>query len=153
MGYLGDIGTSSNINLGEKINFAIDWQDRSEFIRNGWAEREAWGGIWSNSKNAQLRLPLPIKPAKNLKLNVRAFVNEKKETQKIFILVNGVPEKSIELTHFDNNEIDIPISTALSKLPFITIDFQFPDATSPKKLGIGEDDRILGIGLKSAQFF
>jgi hypothetical protein len=153
LGYLGDIGTSSNINLGEKINFAIDWQDRSEFIRNGWAEREAWGGIWSISKNAQLRLPLPVKPAKNLKLNVRAFVNEKKEAQKIFILVNGVPEKSIELTHFDNNEIDIPISTALSKLPFITIDFQFPDATSPKKLGIGEDDRILGIGLKSAQFF
>ena len=34
----------------------------------------------------------------------------------------------------------------------ITIDFELPDAASPKSLKLGDDDRKLGIGLKSATF-
>ena len=56
------------------------------------------------------------------------------------------------LHKFEGNELSIPLPQLTNKKLPITIDFELPNAASPKELNLGNDERKLGIGLKSATF-
>lgn len=152
LGYLGNLDGISYIRRGQKISFANDWANREKFITKGWSIRESWGGIWSDGSSAEVTLPMPPDRPSAITLNTKAFVNPNHPKQLVTVEINGTKAQLFTLSNPEENSLAIEIPKELRDLPFITIRFQFPDAASPKSLGIGADERRLGIGIKTAVF-
>lgn len=152
LGYLGNLDGISYIRRGQKISFAKDWANREKFITKGWSIRESWGGIWSDGTSAELVLPMPTDQPSIITLNARAFVSSGLPKQHVIVDINGTGVQQFTLSNPEENSLVINIPKELRSLPFITLRFQFPDAVSPKSLGIGIDERRLAIGIKSAAF-
>lgn len=152
-GYLEGPGNTSYIRLGQAILFSKPWDHRQDFIKNGWyGEIESWGGIWSIDKRAALKLPLPTQKPKFLELVVSAFVSPSHPKQRVEIYFDGKPQKIVTLSEAGENHLVIPIPEDLLNTAYLEIQFSLPDAKSPKELGMGDDDRHLAIGMKSATF-
>ena len=152
LGYLGEFETRSYVTTNSPIQFSIDWLDRSKYILSGWGDREGWGGIWSTQNRATIKLPIPERGAKSITFNVNAFVTPTHPKQEVLVFINGKQQGKVVLNKFEGNEISIPLPNLPNKDLLIRIDFELPDAVSPKALNLGNDDRKLGIGLKSATF-
>lgn len=149
---LGELNVSSNIEVGEQIDFSHDWINRSHFINQGFAERETWGQ-WSLGKEADLLIPMPLGKAKGLRIDVRAFVSKANPIQKVRVTVNGQKQYVFSFNKFNGNYIDIPISKKEMEQKTLRLQFQFPNAASPTQLGIGNDDRQLAIGFEKATYY
>lgn len=152
IGYLGEFEKTSYITTNTPIPFAIDWLDRSKYILSGWGDREGWGGIWSTQNRATIKLPIPESETKSITFNVNAFVTPAHPKQEVLVFINGKQQGKFILNKFEGNEITIPLPPLATKGLPINIEFELPDAASPKSLKLGDDDRKLGIGLKSATF-
>ena len=138
--------------IGESIEFSQKAFGRREFLLEGWAPYgEAWG-TWSDGVSASLLLPVPAGNPKMVNLTVRAFVNEKHPVQQIDVYINNVLVKHFELRNFASNLMDIPIPPAVLNDEFFKLELKIQSPTSPKALGLGADDRQLGIGAISAVF-
>ena len=151
LGYVTAKNGDALIGRGSSLNFAIDWQDRHKFIKEGWSGRESWGGIWSNGPKAVIKLPLS-ESVSLIEVNAQAFVTPKNSNQIIKVSINGIPQPQFTLSKFHNNQFIIPIPQSEREKRGIEIEFSFPNAVSPKQLGLGDDDRKLGIGLKTMVF-
>jgi hypothetical protein len=117
-----------------------------------WSQPEPWG-TWSTEKEASINLPLPIKAQpKSLTLTMRAFVTPKHPTQEFALWVNGVPIQEVVLTKESHNQITIPMSPAMIQTGSLNIEFKFKNPARPKDYGVGDDSRLLAIGLESAVF-
>jgi hypothetical protein len=153
LGYLGELGQSSTIGLGQTINFGKPWMARHQFIGPGWfSEIESWGGIWSAKTQAQLLLPMPTTPAKSISFVANALVTSKHPQQRVEILLNSQLQKTVTLTQASDNQFTLAIPQALQDSKTITIDFKFLDAISPHSLGMNGDTRTLALGLKQIRF-
>jgi len=138
--------------IGKPIYFSRDAQGRREFLLDGWAPYgEAWGN-WSEGGSASMLLPIPAGKPKSFTLQVRAFVHEKHPRQDVEILINGLLQKKVTLTKFENNQIDIPLPASVMGREYFKLDLKMINPASPRALGIGEDDRQLGVGAISAVF-
>ena len=152
--YLGELGETSNVRKGEPLSFATDWFAWNRFLVNGWAARERWG-VWSQAKQAQLRLPMPDDGASGIELRVNAFVSAPNPTQQIAVSVDGGEVHVLTLSLATDNVIRLKIPPSTLATPakkVVTLDFSFPGAVSPKSLGLGADERDLSIGLISVNF-
>lgn len=149
---LSDGEKSSAIKRGDMISFSYEWQNRSSYIKKGFAERESWG-VWSSGNDTELVLPLPINGAQYLDLNIRAFVSKAHPTQRVEVVVDGSRKYQYTFSNFDSNQLRIPIPASKPGIEqVINLRFHYLDAVSPKQLGIGSDDRTLAIGFESAIF-
>lgn len=138
--------------IGRRIYFSRDAEGRREFLLDGWAPYgEAWGN-WSEGGVASMLLPIPAGKPRALKLQVRAFVHAKHPKQDVEILINGVFQQKVSLTEFENNQIDIPLPASVLGLDYFKLELKMLNPASPRALGIGEDDRLLGVGVISAVF-
>lgn len=72
--------------------------------------------------------------------------------QRINIFFDGQLQKTAVLSQFKDNRTSIPIPPSISKQSNVEIQFELPDAISPKELGMGDDGRRLAIGLQSATY-
>jgi len=142
------------IKIGELIDFSFTGsQKKYDFTKMGWGFSESWG-IWSTDEVAELIFPHPsIGQVKKITIQARALVNDKHPEQFIEIWLNGVFQKKITLKDFGNNQFDIEIPKEQQGAQTLTIQFKFPGITTPKSIGMGDDDRKLALGLKSVQFF
>jgi hypothetical protein len=136
--------------LGKTIDFSSP--HTRCFLPNGWADSTENWGVWSTGTGSTLRLQLPEVMPKELYVDVRAFVNQQAPTQRVDVSVDGRLMKSQVLNNFESNRIVIPIPQQEKTKEWIDITFALPNARSPKSLGMGEDTRVLGLGLKSAVF-
>ena len=138
--------------LNEPILFTAFGKGRSSsFLLDNWSFSEAWG-TWSNGTESSLRLPIPAGHPKTLTISARALVNGVHPSQDMKIMVNGVFVKQVHLTKNDENKITIPIlENALSQGNML-IEFKFLNPIKPKDLDMGNDDRLLSIGIKSVVF-
>lgn len=152
LGYLGEFESKSYVTTNSPINFANDWLDRSKYIISGWGERENWGGIWSTQGRAIIKLPIPEDGAKSITFSTNAFVSPTHPKQEVLVSINGRPQGKAILNQFEGSTFSIPLPQIENKTMPITIEFEFPNAKSPKSLKLGDDDRKLGIGLKTATF-
>lgn len=138
--------------IGKRIYFSRDAEGRKEFMLDGWAPYgEAWGN-WSEGSTASMLLPIPAGKPKSLKLQARAFVHVKHPKLEVEILINGALQKKVSLTEFADNQIDIPLPASLLGKRYFKLELKILNPASPKALGIGEDDRQLGLGAISAVF-
>ena len=137
------------IGLNEAIGFGRDAKGTSPyFLQSGWAFPENWG-VWSTDLNAGLILPI-VPKANNLILNLRALVSPKNPAQKIEIWINGQLARSLALQQGDNNQVDLPIPKEWLDLGYLAITFVFKNPARPQDIGLGDDERLLAIGLVSA---
>ena len=94
----------------------------------------------------------PKDQPKFITLDLRSFVNNQQPSQTVEISINGQAKKTLTLSRFEGNLVKVAIPPSAYGKEWIEIDLKIPTATSPKALGIAPDDRVLGIGLKSAVF-
>lgn len=122
--------------------------DGKETIGYGWSWPEDWG-VWSEGKSAQLVIPLANLSPRRLTINCRALITPNHPIQTIDISINGGELKNYTLNKPDENLITIELPRHQSR-NYIAIKFELnKNLTSPKILGIGDDNRLLGIGLTS----
>jgi hypothetical protein len=144
--------------LGQAIGF--DTPGNGKYFLQGpnWAYPESWG-VWAVGQRAQLTLPLPVlagakaKLPTQLTLVMRALVNTQNTTQEIGISVNGQKPQKFTLNKDDRNQVVISLNDQVIKDGYVQLIFDLPNAKRPKDIGIGRDDRLLSIGLISAQFY
>ena len=114
-------------------------------------------GVWTIGQRAELTLPLP-KSSKlgraptELVLTLRALVNLQQPTQDINVSMNGQDPISFILNKDDQNTITLAVSSKAITDGYVQLVFDLPTARRPKDIGIGDDERLLSIGLKSIIF-
>ena len=117
---------------------------------SGWSPPENWG-TWSAGQQAQIDLRVTPE-ARSIVLDVMAFVLPQHPTQRVIVSLNGEQVLSTQLVQHQGNHLEIPISPAirqhLADNDRLTIELQLPDAISPEQLGINDDSRVMGLGLK-----
>ncbi|MCE7505255.1 DUF6311 domain-containing protein [Polynucleobacter sp. IMCC30063] len=120
--------------------------------RADWAWPESWG-VWSKTNAVSIRLPVPKgNLAQQLILTMRALVTKEHPNQIIGVTVNGNPMETVTLTNAELNTLRIPLSAVSNKTGYVEVHFQFRNPITPKSIGMGDDDRLLSIGLLSAVF-
>ena len=118
----------------------------------GWQPfAEDWG-VWSDGKLAYLVLPTPTPISKRIEINLRAFIAGNESALPLIIKFNDGAAIPLVLTNFENNRLVLDLPKSLFEKPFITIEFAIESPKKPKDYGLGDDDRLIGIGLKSVQF-
>jgi hypothetical protein len=111
-----------------------------------WSKSENWG-TWSDGSLVKIYIPIINPNAKVISISLQAFVNGKHPEQKIEFTSDGENFKSLALSVFSGNQIDIPVSVAMRKDGYALVEFKLLNPVSPKSLGLGDDARKLGIGL------
>lgn len=137
--------------LGERIDLSRFGKYSKVYLGGGWSVPENWG-VWSLDKKASLTLPLPAQAPTKLIIDAQAFISGSQTSQDVEILVNGVPQVKATLNKRFGNEIEVPLPASALNSERLKIDFLFSTAVSPKKLGIGIDERPLGIGLEALRY-
>jgi hypothetical protein len=137
--------------LGERIDLSRFGKYSKVYLGGGWSVPENWG-VWSLDKKASLTFPLPAQTPKKLIIDAQAFIGGSQTSQEVEILVNGVPQVKVNLNKRFGNEIEVPLPAYALNSEKLKLDFLFPTAVSPKSLGIGIDDRPLGIGLQALRY-
>jgi hypothetical protein len=111
-----------------------------------WSKSENWG-TWSDGSLVKIYVPITNPNVKVITITLQAFVNGKHPEQKIEFTSDGQNFKSLALSVFSGNQIDIPVSVAMRKDGYALVEFKLLNPVSPKSLGLGDDARKLGIGL------
>jgi hypothetical protein len=164
------------IKLGETVSFKLHGNnDKADgYLQTGWSYDLEEFGTWSNAKTATLLVSPPsnFKSDNSLIIKARGFVAPSHPEQTIDIWVNGKLNQTVKLTNPETNEIEIkaPFSVNWLSAPkyigtslfnYLTrsvgtpnqepvlIRFDMRNPAKPKDLGLGDDERLLGIGLIS----
>ena len=111
-----------------------------------WSKSENWG-TWSDGMLAKIYVPIANLNTKVITFALQAFVNGKHPEQKMEFTTDGQNFKSLTLSQFSGNQIDIPVTAAMRSVGYALIEFKLLNPVSPKSLGLGDDSRELGIGL------
>jgi hypothetical protein len=138
--------------LGEVIPFGRTEQPKYLLnVSQGWSHPEPWG-IWSDGGQNQVILGIPPVGARSLVISVRAFVTPSHPVQEIELTVNDQKRQDLVLTKDSNNQITIILTNADNEAGYLKIGFKFKTPLKPKDLGVGDDERLLAIGLEKAVF-
>jgi len=117
----------------------------------GWSNPEAWG-TWSDGQYASLSFLVPKNSVHELTLKIQAFIPQGHPQQVIDVMVGGNMLKTITLSKPDQNTINIPLNQVDLDAGFLQIYFRFHNPVRPSDIGMGDDKRLLAIGLISATF-
>ena len=72
---------------------------------------------------------------------------EVRKRSRVKVLINGVLHSEWEITK-PGEEIVLRVSAAANKNGDYTVEFELPDAVSPKELGLSDDVRRLSLAFK-----
>ena len=139
------------IHLGEKIIFSSQARGRDDFMIEGWGYGEDWG-TWAVAPQAKLIFNFPTSKPKKMVINAKAFLAPKHLQQEIEIWGNGSLLGKATLKKSDGNQIELTLPDQVMANPILNLEFRSINAVSPKDMGLGTDERLLGIGLQSIQF-
>ena len=126
------------------------------YLIGGWALPEPWG-TWIDGHNAQLLIPLPkseigLSPVHELVLQVRPLINAAHPELRASYQVNNAKSQSLTW-HWQSaspaNLLHIPITSGDLAKGYLDIQLHIDNPISPKKLGMGQDERVLGLALES----
>jgi hypothetical protein len=146
--YFGHISPSDLPKLtAEPLGVGLEGIGKSALTK-GWSTPEAWGA-WSSGKSGQVGFLLDSavdpKSVKAIELDVIPF-----QRQRIEVAVLGKVLVQVEIS--EPTKIEVPLHEVGSvNQEAIILDFSFPSALSPRDVGMGQDTRLLAIGLRSAR--
>ncbi|MFJ7793358.1 DUF6311 domain-containing protein [Pseudomonas sp. NPDC096950] len=146
-----DEGRSMNWVPMIKIGQQQAFNHKTHHLTDGWGAPETWG-TWSEGAEADILLRVQPE-ARSIVIDVLGFVLPMHAGQTVVFSINGVQALTTRLTAVQGNRIEIPITPAIHEAvasdTLMRIHVQLPDAISPKQLGLGEDRRVMGLGMKS----
>jgi hypothetical protein len=120
-------------------------------LLDGWSQPEGWG-VWSDSLSASLGLKLVSSDLKNDTLNLYCnfFLAGQPNGFKFRVYVNNAL-----YAHFNISETtsQAPIRIKMDQIDttqtkYFLINFKFESIKSPKMIGVSNDTRQLGVGLR-----
>ena len=123
------------------------------FLLDGWSTPEPWG-TWTEGKNSHLILPLPagadIRPMR-LSINAQGLLGKGHPSQTVTVSVNGVAVGQIRFDDVHNSgwrTLPVPLSALTrGRQGLLDVSFEIERPVRPADLGMGQDDRELGMGL------
>jgi Domain of unknown function (DUF7024) len=143
-----------------RLSDIVDFSGKGDggfYAAEGWSGPEDWGR-WSLGEEARIVMRISGYIGQELTLNLTyvALANQKQPCQKVAITGNGYTIATQEICLADNGGAPTPHRYRLpaglvSADGLLEIRIKTPDAITPKQLGINEDPRILGVGLKTLQ--
>ena len=139
------------ISLGEKIIFSSQGRGRVDFMLEGWGYGENWG-TWAIAPQAKLIFNFSTFKPRKMVIDARAFLAPLHLQQEIEVWGNGSLLGKAALKKSDGNQIELTLPDQETVNPILNLEFRSINSVSPKNMGIGTDERLLGIGLKSIQF-
>ncbi|WP_214512075.1 DUF6311 domain-containing protein [Pseudomonas brassicacearum] len=142
----------------ETLDVQVKIGERQVFSRinamlvDGWGRVEDWG-TWSEGTEAEIVLRIAPE-ARVLSIDAAAFVQPPLHTrQRVDVSINGVAALSTQFTRLQDNTLELPLTPAIRETMgadgALRVHFHLPDAISPKALGLGGDERVMALGLKS----
>lgn len=135
--------------LGTDINFGING-NASYYQKNGWSYPED-NFNWTEGKTSTLIIPLKKYPKKiRLQIIARPLIFKKTSDQRLIITANNrkILDKKISNQEYALYEMELPINITKDRKKILEIIFRVPKATSPYRIGMNEDKRILGLAVK-----
>ena len=110
-------------------------------------------GRWTNGRTARFMCLTSDNRYNSVELEMAPFIFGLLKSQRLKVSVNGIQiyEDSISIERDSNN----PIIIDLTNIPVsdeYAIEFDMPDATSPKEVGLNQDDRELGFSIRRITF-
>jgi hypothetical protein len=129
----------------------------NDWLETGWSHLEPWG-IWGIGHSAKLRInPQALAvdaPISGLKFQLKAFVSPQHPEQQVRVMLDGEEVQKLHFRYPD--ETDLPAELLLSAarlqgLRPISVEFVMPQAVSPQSVGLSDDPRVIGVGLKSVE--
>lgn len=147
---------ASTYQLRDIVDFSVNGNG-SIYVDEGWSHPEVWGR-WSLGDEARILMHISGYNGQELTLNMTyaAMVRSENKCQKVVLTGNGHTIATQELCLADGSHIPTLHSFRLprgvvAQDGLLEIRIKTPDAITPKELGINEDTRILGVGLKTLQ--
>ncbi|AND71078.1 hypothetical protein ATSB10_36240 [Dyella thiooxydans] len=126
------------------------------FLADGWSVPENFG-TWTSGKHARIVIDnrqLPH-PSGGLRLHFEAnlLVTAKHPRQRVTVFLDGRVMSSSDVVYPRTSlGFNVDISPELLEAERkLRIDFDLPDAVSPRSVGLGNDGRVLALGLKSVE--
>lgn len=145
---LADETLDVQVKIGERQVFSRI----NAMLADGWGRVEDWG-TWSEGTEAEIVLRIAPE-ARVLSIDAAAFVQPPLHTrQRVDVSINGVAALSTQFTRLQDNTLELPLTPAIRETMgadgALRVHFHLPDAISPKALGLGRDERVMALGLKS----
>lgn len=135
------------LNLNERVLFN-NQGNGINYLGDGWSYSEHWG-TWSSGSSATMFFPIPPRQVDSIFIGANAFVPSAIENQRLTVTVNGIPTADLVLKE-PAVVLDIKIPEAVKQElenETLEVRFNFPDAASPKDIGLSDDPRELALGL------
>jgi len=141
-------GIIPQYNWDTNLNFVVNGTG-SIYQGQGWSIPEL-AHTWTMGSESSLILSLKDIPEKIfLTMDANAFTGPGLDSQILQIIINNkeLSDPIFMDNQIQNITIEVPSGYLISGTNTIT--FNLPNATSPKSLGISEDDRSLGIAVRT----
>lgn len=135
------------LNLNERVLFN-NQGNGVNYLVDGWFVSEDWG-TWSSGSSANILFPIPPRQVDSIFIEANAFVPSAIENQRLTVTINGIPTADLVLKE-PVAALDIKIPEAVKRElenETLEVRFNFPDAVSPKNIGLNNDPRELALGL------
>jgi hypothetical protein len=135
--------------LGEGEGTEVEIAQRG----SGWSEQERWG-VWTDATEAHLVFVLDgERPRANLQLSLNAtgFASEDAQTVEAFVNGQRVSSLNVQVDRFATYDVTIPESHLRvhdNGETVVHVVFEIQNPTSPAELGINDDSRRLGMGVR-----
>ena len=85
-------------------------------------------------------------------IKLRAFIAPKHPTQRFEIWINGKHKQDEVIKQGADNLLKLPLSKAELAHSNLQIEFKLSNPVRPKDVGVGDDGRLLAIGVERASF-
>ena len=110
-------------------------------------------GRWTNSRTAQFMCLTDGSKYNSVELEMTPFVFGSLKSQRLKIFVNGIQlyQDSISIERNSNNPIIIDLTNIPGSDEYV-IEFDMPDATPPKEVGLNLDERELAFSIRRITF-
>ncbi|SEP34672.1 DUF6311 domain-containing protein [Pseudomonas sp. Snoq117.2] len=139
---------------GTTLSF-VKGQVTGSYLEHGWSSLEDWG-VWSNGQAATLTFPA-TNQLRGVAFTMNAFLTSVTPVQRIGVSFNGIPVGVFQLSKASDNllEIELPaaVRDSIAEQGSLTVQFDLKSAIVPRDLGLGSDDRMLAIGLKTIALY
>lgn len=135
------------LNLNERVIFS-NQGNGVNYLGDGWSHSEHWG-TWSSGSSANMFFPIPPRQVDSIFIEANAFVPSAIENHRLTMTINGIPTTDLVLKE-PAVVLDIKIPGAVKQeleSETLEVRFNFPDAVSPKDIGLSDDPRELALGL------
>lgn len=142
--------------LGEKVHFGkggngLRYLNGELGPNQNWAYPESWG-TWVLGHTGKLTLPLPKKKATLLELELYFPISAAHPRADFEIQLSKGETPNNLSSHDGKMIVQIPIHQSAYEDGFMVINLLAKNPVIPKEIGIGDDVRLLGIGLGSITF-